>query len=327
VKIAEIFSSGMVLCANRPIRFFGEGEGDVSIVFNSVERCTSASGAWCLEFPPMPYGGPYSVEITLNGEKSVLENVMLGEVYLFSGQSNMELPISETNCPEHLLCENELVRAWSVRGALKGMGWVSAKKDNMKGWSAIALLASLSLSRERGIAVGAIIAAQGASIIESWIPEGALYGIGIDIPIEKKSLSHSYPPYAKWNRDGILWNSAIKPLTPFSLSGVVWYQGESDSSRAESEVYLDELKLLISEWRKAFCNTLLPFTVVQIADLFEPDRDTVAWRGIQEAQLAVSRDAEKVFTVISADVCENDCIHPPTKHVLAERVADVLKKL
>ena len=109
---------------------------------------------------------------------------------------------------------------------------------------------------------------------------------------------------------------------PFSVSAVVWYQGESDASDGEAPFYRDELKLLIDTWRKDLGDASLPFVIVQIA---EHSGKGESWRVIQKAQYEIQHEVNDVKTVISADVCEKDVIHPPTKDRLSKRIADALR--
>ena len=203
-------------------------------------------------------------------------------------------------------------------------GWVTCKQDEAQYWSAIAYFTGMSISKEKDIAVGAIVCYQGASIIESWVPQGAFKKIGIDIDVSKKYYDHTEQIFSEWNQEGVLYSFGFSQVVPFNLSGVVWYQGESDTSIDEASVYKYELAELIRIWRSDLKNPSLPFVVVQIAN-FEPRNDE-AWKTLQQQQLEVQSITENVTTVISADVCETNDIHPPTKHLLAKRIADILLK-
>ncbi len=181
-----------------------------------------------------------------------------------------------------------------------------------------------TIFENKNIAVGIIACYQGASVIESWVPACAFQRIGINIPVENKHIDHISEAYKEWNGEGVLYEYALSQVVPFALSAVIWYQGESDTSTAEAEVYMDELKELISIWRKDFKNLLLPFVVVQIANYDE--RADEAWSLVQNAQLNIQNALDNVKTVISADVCESDDIHPKTKDKLSDRIADELMR-
>ena len=111
-------------------------------------------------------------------------------------------------------------------------------------------------------------------------------------------------------------------MFPFAVSGVVWYQGESDTTIEEANVYDKELSAFIDVVREGFFDSELPFIVIQIADF--DNRTDEAWKLLQQKQYDIQFNVPNVKTVISSDVCESDNIHPATKHKLANRVAQVL---
>ena len=334
MELNKIFSSHMVLPANKPFLVYGEGRGKVEITFNDEKReLVSEGDRWFLNFPPMAYGGPYDMEIDLNGEKKVLDDIYLGDVYLFSGQSNMAFRTSDSNMPEEYYEDNSMLRIFSPTrfGTLNltpDNGWTIATKDNVADWSAVGYASSRYVQKDKNVAVGVIVSAQGASVIESWVPAKTFENNGIVISKDGKFIDHFKHANDKyyWNEHGYLYANSLSEIIPYSLSAVIWYQGESDASHDEAMVYAKELKILIEKWREAFSEPKLPFVVVQIADLFDGSetRDFVAWRIIQQAQVEVQNLTNDVKTVISKDVCENDDIHPKTKHILARRVADAL---
>ena len=332
MQLNKIFASHMVFPAGKILRFYGEGAGVVSISFAGLVKTEHFTREnWCVEFPPMEYGGPYNVEVTLDGEKIVLEDVYVGEVYLIAGQSNMQYKVQESPGLIDRCSANDKLRLFSTYRLEKGEyadyftpedGWKLCKSDEVGRWSAIAYLAGNQVSLKKNVAVGVIACYQGASVIESWVPKGTFEKLGINIPTEKRHVDHVHEVYIEWNGDGVLYEYAMKQVFPFALSGVVWYQGESDTTVEEAIVYVDELSEMIKIWREDFRDMSLKFIVVQIADFFaRPDE---GWSLIQKAQWDIQSVLPGVKTVISKDVCESDTIHPPTKDKLAERIAEAL---
>ena len=161
-------------------------------------------------------------------------------------------------------------------------------------------------------------------MIESWMPQGTLEGIGIRLPEEEKFLDHYHEEYGKWNSDAFLYDQRLSLVIPYTLSGVVWYQGESDASPAEGALYLRELEALIRVWRQDFKNPMLPFVIVALADTESRIALGEGWHLIQRAQEEMSALVPRVYTVISRDICETDDIHPPSKHALALRIAKTI---
>ncbi len=326
MKLSELFSSGMVLAANKPIRIFGTGEGSAAIGFGGTEKSVvSRGGAWSVELPPMEYGGPYSLTFKTESETVVLEDIYIGEVYLFSGQSNMGMRLWQTNTDKALYEDLPSLRYLSVPLLPEQMKWEAASRETVGEWSALGYLVGRAIAKEKKIHVGIVLCAVGASVIESWMPEGALRNIGIDIPVEEKFLDHTHETYGAWNGDGYLYKNKLSRIHPLALSGAVWYQGESDASVAEGLVYERELCEMIHIWRADFKDATLGFVIVQLADTQERIALGEGWRLIQRAQERISTHFPRTYTVISRDVCETDDIHAQTKTVLAEHIAHVLK--
>jgi len=329
MKLDAIFTSVMVFAANQPVRIYGVGDGNAVITFaNQTKSVTAVDGKWLIEFPPMEYGGPYELSFVVGDKETVLTDIFVGEVYLFAGQSNMQFKLHESATSPEAYKTNEKLRLFSTdriedSDVFKAKdGWVKCSKENAKDWTAIGYLAGTELAENKNIAIGIITAYQGASVIESWVPEGTFESLGIGVPPEQRHGDHHSDICKDWNGDGVLYNYALSQIIPFSLSGVVWYQGESDTSLEESFEYKNELTAMINIWRKGFKNDKLPFVIIQIAD-FDP-RDDEAWHNVQKAQLEIQDEVERVKTVISADVCEKDLIHPPTKDKLSHRVVEAL---
>ncbi len=323
-----IFTSRMVFAAGQPIRVYGTGEGTAEVSFAGETRTVTAKeGVWEAEFPPMAYGGPYVLTMKFPGGEAVLEDVYVGEVYLMAGQSNMQFKLKESNAPKELYRENPFLRMFSTERPEKSDrftpadGWVTAEADTVGDWTALGYLAGDLISQRKQIAVGIITCYQGASVIESWLPKGLLAEHGIALPPEVLHGDHFYHEFALWNGEGVLHDFALSQAVPFGLSGVVWYQGESDATPEEGAVYFKELELFIGTLRKEFRREDLPVAVVCLAD--NVDREQVGWKAVQEAQVKAGEVIPYVTTVLSADICETDQIHPPTKHLLAERIAGV----
>ena len=328
ITLSPIFSSGAVFAANQPIRIFGTGNGKVAIDFLGAHREVDATGEWCVEFDPQPYGGPFEMTLTCNGEQTILQDLWIGEVLLLSGQSNIEFRMIESkDYPE--LCEPctalRVFHAERVdqKGRFRPMhGWLHCDNDNViANTSAIGYETGMILAKRLGCAVGLLSANQGASVIQSWMPAGAPEAIGISFTPDQ--LNHSHTTYPLWNPPGMLYNTMLKPWMPYPISRVIWYQGESNASDAESDAYGKMLAEMIRIWREGFENPSLPFIVVQIADYIKA-KNPSGWKLVQQRQEEISREVAGVKTVICRDVCESDDIHPPTKRHLSARIAECI---
>lgn len=329
-QLNPLFRSHAVFAAKKPIRIFGEGKGTVTLTFADQTRTVEADGKWMTEFPSMEYGGPYTLTVTDGRETFTAEDIFVGEVFLMAGQSNMQFKLKESNFPEENYAADPAVRLFVAQRLEEGEpytpadGWVLSDADGIPNWSAIAYHVGHQWAK-KGIAVGLICCYQGASVIESWLPEGTLEALGIRVSEGGLCADHSVNRYKEWNADGALYRRSLSTLVPYALSAVAWYQGESNWYPEESRYYKKELTEMIRVWRKDFADEALPFVIIQIADY--ANRLGEGWSNIQNAQWEIQSEVPAVKTVISADVSETDNIHPPTKHLLSARVADALDAL
>lgn len=320
-----IFTSNMVFPAGKRFRVFGDEAAPIKVTLADKKAAIkNENGKWVAEFEPMDYGGGYELRVEYPDSTTTLENVFVGEVYLFAGQSNMQFKMWESTTKEGE--DNDKIRIFYPDRIEKTDkftpkdGWLVCTKEMTPEISAIAYHTATELTK-KGIAVGIVNCYQGASVIESWSPKGAFDKIS-DLTLEQKHGDHGDPEYAAWQGEGTLYEYAFLQIAPFAFSGVVWYQGESDTSAVEGEVYLKELAEMIKIWRHDLRDGELPFVVVQLADFTWGD--PIGWKLVQEAQLKAQKEIPFVKTVISRDICESDCIHPPTKDKLAKRIAKAL---
>ncbi len=321
VTLNSIFTSHTVLQAGKPIRFFGDGDGTVAVSFNGERKENVAHGKWLIEFAPCQYGGPFVVDVELDGVLTTLSDVWVGDVYLLGGQSNMEMKLRETSFPLEQYTENENVRLYVVDKPKKeeitsADGWVRLTSENAAQFSAIGYHVASALAR-KDRKIGLVGCYQGASVIQTWMPKEVAAQ-------EKFQVQNKYKDHTKYphNGEGQLFEYMVEKILPYSLNTVLWYQGESNVSDDEASLYLPMLEELVSSWRMAFKDDSLPFIVVQIADF--DGRDFDAWHLIQREQMRAQKVIPNVKTVVSRDVCESDKIHPMEKEVLSRRIADLL---
>lgn len=322
--IDEFFRNGAVLPHSRPLNIYGEGEGEISVTLNGeTVTATAENGKWRGVLPPMECGGPYTLKATCGVETLTAEDIYIGEVILLLGQSNLQFKIHESTEANDIYEDNGLLRLYTIDRPEEGEyfkaadGWVKATAQGIQNWSAIGYHLANELNRQKEIAVGLIACYQGASKIQSWLPKEIAAS---DVFCLCDNLKHpDHKEYYMWNYDGFLYDFSLSKLFPYSLSHVVYYQGESNTAMAEAERFDKMLCALIEHIREKTYDADLPVTVVQIADFLT--RNDEAWRAVQQAQLNVQSLTHNVKTVICADVCENDNIHPPTKRPLAIRIA------
>ncbi len=324
VRLNSIFGSNMVLQALAPVRFFGDGCGKVAVTLDGVRKEAEADGEWLVEFEPFDYGGPFDITVELDGAFIVLRDVYFGDVILLGGQSNMQFKLYESSESKENYRANENVRLYTVDRMETGErfssrdGWVPLSLENAPYFSAIGYYVAQGLAN-KDRKIGLIACYQGASVIQSWMPRDV--ALVPEFEIENRFADHVWYPI--WNDDGVLWENMMEKILPFAFNTVLWYQGESNASVDEANIYMDMLKAMILGWRRYFKNDNMRFIVIQLADHL--DRAGYAWEKIQSEQLRAQDEIPLVKTVICRDVCDNIDIHPREKDVLSQRIVALLK--
>ena len=325
LSLAPIFSDHAVLQRNQPILVYGEAKGSVTASFLGETVSTEADGAFELSLSPRAAGGPYEMTVVCGDEKIVLSDLYVGDVILLSGQSNMQLKASETTDFEGSAEDDALARVFHAprleTADLFDNKWQSLTRENAGNWSAIGYYLVKMLRKARGCAVGMVCAYQGAAVIQSFMtPEN---GLRFTFKPEERHPDHDYELYKAWNPPAKIYETMLKAIFPFQVSAVVWYQGESNTSIREGEVYADMLDTLIAEWRGFYRLPSLPFTVIQINDFIYPF-NAEGWKLVQKAEETVAGRTPFVRLVKIADMGQHDLIHPVNKLAVAERVMKTL---
>lgn len=329
MKLADIFCDNMVFQAEKPICFFGEGCGTVEITLkNHTYKESFVGDTWKMELPPQPYGGVFEILVRLDDERIVLKNVAFGDVFLCAGQSNMQFSIGEENgateTKDDLQIRYTLSSAMKKHSGLQSGGWMICKEGEVSSWSALGLHIAQYYRKKKDVFVGIIGCFQGASVIRSWLPTRAL-DESVYVSMEERHSDNWHEEYGVWNGDSFLYEKKFLPIIPYSMKGVIWYQGESNTTISESKVYMELLSRLISSWREDLEDLELPFVVVEICDF--DGRNDEGWKAIQCCQQKIVNYCKNVKTVTSKDVCDSENIHPANKEKLAQKVSAVLLEL
>lgn len=325
MELNPIFTNGAVLQAEKPLRIFGTGTGLLSLrVEGRRFEGKMDSERWCVTLPALPYGGPYELRAVLDGRESVLTDLWAGDVYVLGGQSNMQFKLRESDTREYR--GDERVRLFSTRRPepepfCPEDGWVTLTEENAGAWSCIGYHVGRFLREHTDRMLGFVTCYQGAADLQSFLPDAAFEAHPEFLLPDEERFDMQYP----WNEGhSRLYRSMVESILPFGTAGVVWYQGESNCAPKEAALYGKMLSVFIQSWREAFLDETLPFVIIQIAD-YEPRRGE-AWRVIQDAQMEAARRIPFVKTVVSADVCETDLIHPTHKTELSRRAAEALEE-
>lgn len=327
ISLPSIFGDHMVMQQNAEVKIWGWGKPleDVYLTTSwskdTLHTVVSQNGNWSVLFLTPKAGEIH--EITIQGyNKIVVKDILMGEVWLCSGQSNMEWSVDhgiingETAAKE---ADNDEIRLFHVVWKSSAYPlidldgeWVKCTPETMRKFSALAYFFGQELNDKTGYPVGLISSNWGGTPVESWIPEYEL--------TSRKELNDAANklPHFAWAPNDIAYtyNAMIAPLLPLSIKGVLWYQGEANVDNAYA--YTDMLKLLVKTWRDKF-NSEFSFYYAQIA----PYKDYLRDDGVKvrDAQRRALSEISNSGMVVLSDIGDIKDIHPRNKIGAGKRFA------
>lgn len=332
VKLPAVFCNNMVLQQQTQAVIWGKATKNASVSVStswngkSYSSIASADGNWKLKVATPKAGGPYEITVS-DGKSMKLKNVLIGEVWVCSGQSNMEMPMKGfKNQPilggsdAIVLSANPNIRLFTVkRGtSLEPLNnfsgdWKTCIPENVYEFSATAYYFGLMLNKVLNVPIGLINTSWGGTRIEPWISEmGCKNFDWVKLPEKKPvdNLSKQTPT--------VLFNAMINPMVGYGIRGAIWYQGESN--RNEPKDYAKLLLGLVTNWRTLWGVGDFPFYYVQIAP-FDYGPTGLSSAYLREAQLKASTAIPNIGMASIMDVGEKDCIHPAAKETASKRLA------
>lgn len=335
--VAAILGDHMVLQRGQPITVWGTADpGAVVEVALADRRATAradAAGAWSAILPAMEASGPHALEARCGAAHASRSDIMIGDVWLASGQSNMVLALSATaegpavrsqgSFPAIRICKLPGTHAMApAEGYGRDVPWLQLDSARDGYFSAVAYHFARTIQPQSGVAIGVIQAASGGTMAEQWTPEAALRA---DDPQSRtfaardKALARlAADPAAKVGSAeagaSALYNGTIHPLRHLRFAGVLWYQGEANSRSADD--YRPRLTTLIRSWRELFGQPALPVVIIQLPDFGLPKDD--GWMRVQEAQRLVAHDLGLPL-VVTIGQGSKVTIHPPNKAEVGRR--------
>jgi len=339
VRLPRMFSDHAVFQRDLPLVVWGWADPaekiKVDLGKDTMSTVAGTNGSWSVTLSPLKAGGP--IDMVVSGKNTnTVKDILVGDVWICSGQSNMEFPLSgadnagdavkaATNSKIRLLHvtadqlaepANDIPNTWSV-----------CSPESAAGFSAVGYFFGKAVQEETGIPIGLIESAWGGTAIEPWTSPGAWAGIEelAKLKTDPNSLGHIY-------------NGRIAPLAPYGIKGALWYQGESNGG--DDDIYFHKMRALISCWRqtwhvysgkkKARNGGLpgyeFPFYFVQLAN-FQASHDNPqggdGWAKIRMAQFKALTIPHTGMAVAMdlADVRDPGDIHPKNKRDVGERLA------
>ena len=330
IVLPSFFSDNMVLQRNADVKFWGWGSPFEEVVVHTgwdnkeYKLKPNNQSYWEVTLKTPGAGGPYT--INFKGENKVaLNNVMLGEVWLCSGQSNMEwtpalgidnaeAEIAKANYPNIRFFTAPKLASEHPQMNVPGH-WEACTPQSMRNFSAVAYYFAQHLQEDlKGVPIGMINSSWAGSPAEPWIPKEYVAAHPVLSTAAAKVAPVSFTP----TEPGRTFNAMIKPLVGYKIAGVLWYQGESNSTSA---VYDKTLEGLIRAWRGEWKDDF-PFYYVQIAP-YNYGGDIYQGAVLRDAQRKVLQAVPQTGMVVVGDISPTDDIHPKNKKTVGQRLANL----
>lgn len=329
LRLPSVISSGMVLQQNDSVSLWGWGyNGQLIKATGSWNSDTSSvrinnHGKWNMKIKTPAAGGPYTLRISTSGNTIVLDDVMVGEVWLCSGQSNMEW--SYYNGAKYIKEElpvsyNKNIRFFQVprmasdypQDELRGQ-WKVCDSNSLKAFSAVGYFFGKKLQQDLNVPVGLINASWGGTPAETWTPSESIFN---NETLKTVAASLKEVPWGPV-KSGLLYNGMLAPITNFAIAGAIWYQGEANVGTNSTYTLL--LTTMIDAWRKKWKKDF-PFYYVQIA----PYKYGKQYEGalLQEQQTKAMSHPKTGMVVVTDQVDSVTNIHPSDKREVGKRLAN-----
>lgn len=358
LSLPPIYGNGMVLQRNQPLNIKGKTNAgrNVTVKIGDIEASAIANnlGEWIVTLPPMIEAIDLTMLVSDGKDEISFTDVAVGEVWLASGQSNMEFQMQRAKTGKDDLPSSgdNLLRfydmkpivntdnyAWdeetiSLTNALKHYHpthWSKSSPETTKDFSAVAYYYGKMLRDSLDVPVGIICNAIGGSPAESWIDISSLEHEIPEILIDWQTNDYLQPWVKqringnigekdgnKYNRHpyepSYLFSSGIRPLNSYPIAGAIWYQGESNAHNIE--VHEKLFPLLVESWRKEWQNPDMPFIFVQLSSMDRP-----SWPWFRDSQRRLANTIDRVYMTVSSDKGDSLDVHPTDKKPIGERLA------
>lgn len=356
LRLPQVYSDNMVLQRDCPLEVRGTAnageEVTISIAGQKQRAKTGSDGQWCVRLKPMQAGGPHTLAVSAGKTRLHFSNVLVGEVWLCSGQSNMEFMLKEASTARMDIPQSgnnnirllDMKARWrtnpvewevSVLDSLnhlqyyKDSQWTVCTSASAADFSAVAYYFGKMLQDSLHVPVGLICNAIGGSPTEAWVSRHALE---FHLPVLLRNWAKGDPQ--NWIRARAtlnvkkstnqfqrhpyepcyLYESGILPLDKFPVKGVIWYQGESNAPDYETHEKL--FHLLVDSWRKNWENPELPFYYVQLSSMDRP-----SWPWFRDSQRRLLKEIPHTGMAVSSDQGDSLDVHPKNKKPVGERLA------
>jgi sialate O-acetylesterase len=327
VKPNILFTDGAVLQRGQNVPVWGtanDGEKVTVEIAGQTATATAQGGKWKLELKPLEAGGPFSMKISGENEVTV-NNLLVGEVWVASGQSNMEWTLNasfqpeveklKANFPQIRMITAKKVASLTPLDEVQGK-WQECSPETVGGFSAVAYYFARDLHAKLGVPVGIISTSWGGTPAQAWTspdgfegqPELKGYADQLKAAAEKPPEKEPGPHFPS-----ALYNAMIAPVVPYGMKGVIWYQGESNAG--QSKQYQTLFPAMIADWRTKWKRGDFPFLFVQIAPFKGQPPE------IREAQFLTLAKSKNTAMAVTTDFGDANDIHPKQKEPVGNRLS------
>lgn len=340
INMPAIFADNMLMQRETDARMWGSAKPSANVTVvpgwdgKTYSTKSDHDGKWSITFPTPAAGGPYTITVS-DGTPKEIRNVLIGDLWLCSGQSNMEMPMKGfKNQPvdganmDVLRSKNPDIRLFTVKrnsttvpvDTLTG-SWSEASPKSVREFSATAYYFGRQLQETLDIPIGLIVVAWGGSACEAWMNDEMLQAFpsaasripAVGGKIESKNRTPS-----------VLYKGMLNPLIGIAMKGVIWYQGEDNWNRAET--YADMFSTMIRGWRQKWGRDEFPFYYCQIAPydysiITETGQPVYNSAYLREQQGKVETMVPNTGMAVLMDAGWDKGIHPSDKRTPGERLA------
>ena len=354
LQMPEIWQDGMVLQRGKPLTISGKANAGeqvtVKIAGQKKKTVTNNRGEWSVTLAPLKASSGETLTISTPSKTLKFKDVAIGEVWLASGQSNMEFQLRRSTdfASDTVNATDPDLRLFNVRPRthVDVVPWTDAQRDTVdrllyyaptrwkkaspaeaSNFSAVAWNFARMLRDSLQVPVGVICNAVGGSGTEAWIDPETLDRNVSDIFLNWRKNDYLQPwvkgqinrncgeetPHRHPFEPSYLFSAGIRPLNSFPIAGVIWYQGESNAHNIELHETL--FRLLVDSWRENWADEKLPFLTVQLSSLERP-----SWPQFRDSQRRLAEDMEMVGMAVSSDLGAHGDVHPRTKRPVGRRL-------
>jgi len=324
--INTTFSDNMVLQREKPVSVWGTGDPGVKVALKLGTQTKTAmvkkDGHWNINLDPMPSGGPYRIMVEAGSRVVTFENVMVGEVWLCSGQSNMQLTTRDVSDSEEEIQKAAdypdirlyLVPKFGANQPLQNVNasWKICSPATVGNFSALAYFFGRELKNNpslKNIPMGLIDSSFGGTTVEAWMSTETL-----TTRFPREDLRDSFFGF----KPSSMYNGMIASLVPYQIRGFLWYQGESNCERPEQ--YGRLFPGLIESWREAWKQPEMPFLFVQLPNYAE-NFDGLHYTWLRGIQHQVAQKVPGTGMAVTIDTDDGYDSHPKNKRDPALRLA------